>query len=162
MPLIISTPKGVSGAFDVPEQQQSSGSYYQRDLAAHSAGPVLHAPVPRHPRPATTSAILRPEDGEMLASTPSQPLTAAALRHHTSLSRRQSRARRSAAKNILDAKTRGWTGRKKKQQQQQQQGQLGLQQLDGGGGAEGEAGWTDVSLPAGPGTSSGKKKCVVM
>ena len=162
VPLIISTPKGVSGAFDVPEQQQSSGSYYQRDLAAHSAGPVLHAPVPRHPRPATTSAILRPEDGEMLASTPSQPLTAAALRHHTSLSRRQSRARRSAAKNILDAKTRGWTGRKKKQQQQQQQGQLGLQQLDGGGGAEGEAGWTDVSLPAGPGTSSGKKKCVVM
>lgn len=162
-PLIISTPRGVSGAFDAPEQPGSSGSQIHRPMPTP---PVLHAPVPRHPRPTATSAILRPATVDRLDITtvynsegvppgpPSAQLTASALRHHTSLSRRQSRARRSAAKNILDAKTRGWTGRARRNRKQK----------------EDEAGWTDVTWPLGISASRGgdgerprrEKKCVVM
>lgn len=158
LPLIISTPRGVSGVYDGPDQRPPGP--YQRHHFAGTSEPVLHAPVPRHPRPATTSAILRPNgdgdnDATGLSLTPSQPLTASALRHHTSLSRRQSRARRSAAKNILDAKTRGWTGRKKNKEQQRRDGP------DGEGAAAG--GWTDVSLPPGGSIATlSKKRCVVM
>lgn len=138
-PLIISTPKGVTAAFDAPGQPivQVDGSH----------GPVLHAPVPRHPRPQSGSNTLRPtverletiysiaSSGDRHTNEPNQyyhalghpvnapppppasRLNASSLRRYTSLNRRQSRARRSAAKNLKDAKSRGWTGRRKKKQE---------------------------------------------
>ncbi|KAK3906920.1 hypothetical protein C8A05DRAFT_29118, partial [Staphylotrichum tortipilum] len=51
MPLIISTPKGVSGAFDPPERHPSE----------RRAEPLILAPIPRHPRPQTQASILRPQ-----------------------------------------------------------------------------------------------------
>ncbi|RYP43525.1 hypothetical protein DL770_011608 [Monosporascus sp. CRB-9-2] len=163
-PLIISTPKGVSGVFDDPGQSSSH---------INPTAPVLLAPVPRHPRASATSAILRPtadrldtacsNDGAVgrgpgreggisyAASAPPQPLTASSLRHHTSLSRRQSRARRSAAKNISDAKTRGWTGRKKNRKRKDVE-------------TASATGWTDVPWPGGAPVAWQKKekKCAVM
>ncbi|RYP03148.1 hypothetical protein DL764_005355 [Monosporascus ibericus] len=163
-PLIISTPKGVSGAFDGPGQSSSH---------INPTAPVLLAPVPRHPRASATSAILQPtadrldtaysNDGaggrgpgreggiSYAASAPPQPLTASSLRHHTSLSRRQSRARRSAAKNISDAKTRGWTGRKKNRKRKDIE-------------TASATGWTDVSCAGGAPAAWQKKekKCAVM
>ncbi|RYP54185.1 hypothetical protein DL768_000964 [Monosporascus sp. mg162] len=163
-PLIISTPRGVSGAFDGPGQSSSH---------INPTAPVLLAPVPRHPRASATSAILQPtadrletsysNDGAMdrgpgregaisyAASAPPQPLTASSLRHHTSLSRRQSRARRSAAKNISDAKTRGWTGRKRNRNRKDVE-------------TASATGWTDVPCAGGAPAAWQKKekKCAVM
>ncbi len=215
-PLIISTPRGVSGAFDSPGQPGSHGSGYGYGYSYgygygnnygngnndNRTAPVLHAPVPVHPRPSTAaSAILRPPVDRLEAiygggaaiappnalppppphpgtapppppptppETTTSQLTVSALRHHTSLSRRQSRARRSAAKNILDAKMRGWTGRSKRN------AKANPNPNPNGDGTrrrgEDEAGWTDVTWPAGGGapTSGGgggprrEKKCAVM
>ncbi|KAK8088926.1 hypothetical protein PG997_003887 [Apiospora hydei] len=63
----------------------------------------------------------------------SSQLTSSSLRHHTSLSRRPSRARRSAARNVQDAKTRGWAGRRKQKKAEKE--------LD----AASSAAWTDVT-----------------
>ncbi|RYP19148.1 hypothetical protein DL766_008500 [Monosporascus sp. MC13-8B] len=163
-PLIISTPKGVSGAFDDPGQSSSR---------INPTAPVLVAPVPRHPRASATSAILQPtsdrldtaysndgavrrgpsREGGILyaASAPPQPLTASSLRNHTSLSRRQSRARRGAAKNISDAKTRGWRGRKKNRKRKDVE-------------TASATGWTDVTWAGGAPAAGQKKekKCAVM
>ncbi|KAI5920015.1 hypothetical protein F4810DRAFT_703167 [Camillea tinctor] len=161
-PLIISTPTGVSGAYDMPNQSST---------ASNTTEMVLHAPVPRHPRPSAGMAMLRPTverletisrnssvRGEarnhrnilnMLGSSPAQ-LTPSSLRHHTSLTRRQSRARRGAMKNIQDAKVRGWTGRKKNKK---------VKDND----AASVAGWTDITLPPNvPKTPAKDKKCVIM
>ncbi|KAK7752418.1 hypothetical protein SLS62_005571 [Diatrype stigma] len=185
-PLIISTPRGVSGAYDAPKQPSDS-PHTSNSTNNNRTAPILHAPVPRHPGPFSTSAILlRPnvdrldtvysEGGAAAGAAASMPalpppppppgspppLTTSALRHHTSLSRRQSRARRSAAKNILDAKTRGWTGRGKRAAARKQKG-----------GDDEAGGWTDVTWPlrgssgsggggAGGGGPKKEKKCVVM
>lgn len=120
MPLIISTPKGVSGAFDPPE----------RRISGHRAETPILAPVPRHPRPITQSSILRPaperldtifsissSHGESAAArhlaippAPASTSTGGLSRRVPSLNRKPSRAERSAAKNIADAKRKGWTG----------------------------------------------------
>ncbi|KAI8958168.1 hypothetical protein F5Y11DRAFT_362983 [Daldinia sp. FL1419] len=149
-PLIISTPTGVTGAFDAPGQI---------DVGGQQTGPVLHAPVPRHPRPMSGVHLLRPtvERLETISSVangepyllppppPSSQLAPSPLRHHTSLNRRQSRARRGALKNIQDAKLRGWTGRKKNKKKDDADG------------------WMDVTwataIPRGQGKD---KKCVMM
>ncbi|KAK8125244.1 uncharacterized protein PG998_001003 [Apiospora kogelbergensis] len=157
LPLIISTPTGVTGAFDTPDQVGLQGT---------PAEPVLHAPVPRHPQPilgaggpnrpvaerlegvygpttgngnrsSSTTATGHQGPGQPVMVPPpppssSQP-TSSSLRHHTSLSRRPSRARRSAAKNVQDAKTRGWAGRRKRKQAEQE--------VDG----VSSAAWTDVA-----------------
>lgn len=184
-PLIISTPRGLSGAFDAPKQPGDSHHHTNnRSNIDRTTTPILHEPVPRHPGPSTSAILLRPTvdrldtvysvGGAAAGAAMSMPvlppppppgspppLTASALRHHTSLSRRQSRARRSAAKNILDAKTRGWTGRSKRAAARKQKG------------ADDEAGgWTDVTWPlrgasgsGGGGVSGGlkkEKKCAVM
>ncbi|KAI1760381.1 hypothetical protein GGR53DRAFT_526210 [Hypoxylon sp. FL1150] len=143
-PLIISTPIGVSGAFDAPNQL---------DARRQPAEPVLHAPVPRHPRPISGANLLRPmverletisSVGEqVLPGPPSSQLTSASLRHHTSLNRRQSRARRGALKNIRDAKARGWMGKRNKKKKDET--------------------WTDVSWAEAAQRPQPKdKKCVVM
>jgi hypothetical protein len=170
-PLIISTPRGVSGAFDDPDRQASH---------RNSGAPVIHAPVPRHPGSQSSVGNDRPtverletiysiasvgarsvnentitvqnEQGPTLAIPPapsSAQLTTSSLRHHTSLTRRQSRARRSAAKNLQDAKSRGWTGRRKKKK--------------GDGDAMSSA-WTDITWASSvPRVGIGKeKKCLIM
>lgn len=143
-PLIISTPTGVTGAFDDPNQL---------DAHRQPVVPVLHAPVARHPRPMSGANLLRPmvERLETISSVgehvppgpPSSQLTSASLRHHTSLTRRQSRARRGALKNIRDAKARGWMGKRNKKKKDET--------------------WTDVSwAEAAPRPQAKDKKCIVM
>ena len=146
MPLIISTPRGVTGAYDPPVRRSSN----------RRAETPIFAPVPRPGRPSAQS-ILRPvadrsdnpyntAQGSLggnnhynnnnntynyypapASSSAAQPVpmhqnyllppphphaTAAAggSSRVPSLNRKQSRAGRSAAKNIADAKRRGWTG----------------------------------------------------
>ncbi|KAH8675671.1 hypothetical protein BX600DRAFT_453268 [Xylariales sp. PMI_506] len=161
-PLIISTPKGVSGSFDPPSHGRSHSS---------ASEPIIHAPVPRHPRPTPGSGPLRPtaerletiystnngqaRHGQPLTVPPPPPappsqLTSASLRHHTSLSRRQSRARRSAAKNVQDAKKLGWTGRRKKKQKKE---------FDAASNAWTDVTWASTAFRDG---QSKEKKCVIM
>lgn len=170
-PLIISTPKRVSGGYDASGRQAS-----QRDSGEH----VIHAPVPRHPGPQSGGGHSRPTverletiysiasadshnihgQGAMLQNGQGQTvvippaplsaqLTASSLRHHTSLTRHQSRARRSAAKNVQDAKSRGWTGRRKKKKRD----------TDAMSST-----WTDITWASrAPKDGAGKeRKCVIM
>ena len=154
-PLIISTPKGVSGAFDGPGSEQRSET------------PIL-APVPRRPRPNIAfnpqstpdqqlATIFNPSTNQ--EPDPSQPqqqkprglpswLTSppsSSSRSSLGLNRRPSRAERSAAKNIQDARRRGWKPKNKKGKNQN--------------GAE-EPGWTNVQSAARPQKEG--KKCIVM
>ncbi|KAL8381730.1 hypothetical protein RB595_005823 [Gaeumannomyces hyphopodioides] len=203
MPLIISTPGGISGAFDPPGQPTSD----------RAETPIV-APVPRHPRAvAGSSGPNRPtvERLEGIYSSASSSGYAAAgaqgnlqplglgltmgppsglapppppsndgSRAH-SLNRKQSRAERSAAKNMADAKRRGWRRSKSKR--------LTRRGKDNNNANSDEtastAAWTEITAPAsmpsgvsGPGftadaTAAGyqvrpgsrasrDKKCVVM
>ncbi|KAI0417950.1 hypothetical protein F5X98DRAFT_339262 [Xylaria grammica] len=145
-PLIISTPTGVTGAFDVP----------QPGAASYIHAPVLHAPVPRHPRPTPGNPLNQPTverletiTGNGPRAEPAPPSSQLFSRHRTSVNRRPSRARRGALKNLQDARERGWTGRKKKKAKEQEE--------------VAAAGWTDVPLPADePPTRAKQKKCAVM
>jgi hypothetical protein len=58
-----------------------------------------------------------------------------------SISRKQSRAERSAAKNIADAKRRGWNGRQKGSKKGRGKGKKRERELD----AASSAAWTDVT-----------------
>ncbi|KAH7035097.1 uncharacterized protein B0I36DRAFT_240215 [Microdochium trichocladiopsis] len=172
-PLIISTPQGISGAFDTPDSQSSG-----RQRPQEGDTRIIHAPIARHPRPIPGSltrestaerleTIYSPRTMQESGTTGTQPLTASSLRYHTSMTRRESRARRSAARNMQDAKGRGWRsvssvggGKKKKGKSRKN---------NRGGGADDAAsngGWTDVTWASkaprkgGPGGKS--KKCIVM
>ncbi|CAK7225407.1 hypothetical protein SCUCBS95973_005854 [Sporothrix curviconia] len=135
-PLIISTPRGLTGAFDDSPSRSKSGRRRLNDVddADDGPAPVIFAPVPRHPQAQERSAELR-ERLETLSGggTPVAPVqrplilpysgqfpgtpaagTSALAGRQSSLSRRQSRAERSAAKNMLDAKKRGWRRRNSK------------------------------------------------
>ncbi|KAF7545259.1 hypothetical protein G7Z17_g9308 [Cylindrodendrum hubeiense] len=161
-PLIISTPGGVSGAYDSPSRQISG---------RRNETPLL-APIPRHPRP-TPGSINRPtverletiysatssHGGDNFSSElpiPAQQSVPAwlnapavpAARPSPGVNRRPSRAERSAAKNIKDAKKRGWKGKAKKRKKN----------TDGAS----SAGWTDVSTASAKGEKDKDKKCVVM
>ncbi|KAI1202052.1 hypothetical protein F5X97DRAFT_251773 [Nemania serpens] len=156
-PLIISTPTGVAGAFDVP----------QPSTAGHARGPVLHAPVPRHPRPIPGNPLNRPTAERLETLTvngsrpearansemPGTPLPSSQffLRHHTSVHRRPSRARRGALKNLQDARERGWTGRKgKKKKAKESEVATGTSR-------------TDVPFPPDrPPAHTKEKRCTVM
>ncbi|KAI3320020.1 hypothetical protein HD806DRAFT_507441 [Xylariaceae sp. AK1471] len=156
-PLIISTPTGVAGAFDASHA----------NAANEPRGPILHAPVPRHPRPTPGNPLNQPTverletitsvgsraehrtNPEMVSVPPPSLSSQFFLRHHASVHRRPSRARRGALKNLQDARERGWTGRKKKKAKEHE--------------AANAAGWTDVAVPSdGPLTQTKEKKCVVM
>ncbi|KAK3310555.1 uncharacterized protein B0T15DRAFT_41967 [Chaetomium strumarium] len=152
MPLIISTPKGVSGAFDPPDRHPSE---------RRAETPIL-APVPHRPRPQTQASILRPpaqdrldtiyssssappgQQGAVRLSVPPIPSAPGSTstgfsRRIPSLSRKQSRAERSAAKNLADAKRRGWTGRSKSRRKKKKE-----RDFD----AASSAAWTDVTVGA--------------
>ncbi|RSM15651.1 hypothetical protein CEP52_000690 [Fusarium oligoseptatum] len=160
-PLIISTPRGVTGAFDPPSRQISG---------RRSETPLL-APVPRHPRPGNGSgqrptverletiySIASSQGGNHVPTTlpahqaapawlnaPPVPVT----RTSPTVNRRPSRAERSAAKNIKDAKKRGWTGKGKKKKKK-------------AADAASSAGWTDISTGSVDKDKEKEKKCVVM
>ena len=165
-PLIISTPKGVSGAYDSPSRQTSG---------RRNETPLL-APIPRHPRPTPTSAtrptVERLETIYSVASShggnqaPSMPLpgqvppsmlpawlnapAAPPPRASPGVNRRPSRAERSAAKNIQDAKKRGWKAKGKKRKKPTD--------------AASSAGWTDISFSSTTNKDKNEKdkKCIVM
>lgn len=166
-PLIISTPKGVSGAFDPPSRQISG---------RRNETPLL-APIPRHPRP-THNSVTRPTverletiysiaSGQGGNQAPSMPppgqippamvpawLNAPAVpssRTSPGVNRRPSRAERSAAKNIQDAKKRGWKANKNKKSKKSAD-------------AASSAGWTDVSMNSNTNQNDKEKdkKCAVM
>ncbi|KAK4105283.1 hypothetical protein N658DRAFT_503451 [Parathielavia hyrcaniae] len=206
MPLIISTPKGVSGAFDPPDRHPSE---------RRAETPIL-APVPRHPRQQNQAAVLRPTQQDQQQEQQQQrlrpiypnPLTQAQVTNNnntssglllpvpapgcqpgvgagpgsnrllnpspssTSFSRRvpsllgrkQSRAERSAAKNVADAKRRGWTGRRSTGSTRGSKRGAGSSGGGGGGGEKKKKGkgknkerefdvassaaWTDVTVTA--------------
>lgn len=174
-PLIISTPQGISGAFDGPS---SRGSEQQQPAAAGDA--IIHAPVARHPRPVSGAltrgstaerleTIFSPQPAQPPTATGAQPLTASSLRYHTSMTRRESRARRSAAKNMQDAKGRGWrsgssvgAGKEKKKKSRYSR----KKKSGGENDAASNGGWTDVTwaskAPGKGGLGAKSKKCIVM
>ncbi|KAI0460154.1 hypothetical protein F5B21DRAFT_453463 [Xylaria acuta] len=154
-PLIISTPTGVAGAFDVPQTNMAPNA---------PRGPVLHAPVPRHPRPTPGNPLNRPTaerlenitgngprgEPRVNPETLGMPLTPSSqfFFRRTSVHRRPSRARRGALKNLQDARERGWTGRKKKTK---------------GDETVTNASWTDVPRPPnGPPVHTKERKCTIM
>jgi hypothetical protein len=100
---------------------------------------------------------------ETIQSITSQPEPSHYYTQKSALSRQLSRAERSAAKNIKDAKKKGW------RQSMQKEKRLKKEQKYGGDGAS-SAGWTDVSVPKEAGVKKYDKngrektggKCVVM
>ncbi|KAG5946007.1 hypothetical protein E4U59_004793 [Claviceps monticola] len=152
-PLIISTPTGVSGSNDDPPCETS---------VSQTKTP-LFAPIPRRPRGNHSSSGGTAQRLENIYS--SQPLHLPHVRSDTrpmwirtpsnssrrttnGVNRRRSRAERSAAKNIKDARLRGWNIKKKKKRANEEQA-VG----DG-------SGWVDdVLTPSQPKVSS---KCLIM
>lgn len=173
-PLIISTPKGVSGAYDPPDRHAST--------TQRAETPII-APIPRHPRPQPGVGPLQPTVQRLEGiysvappahhnMVPSQPGPSSYLSapststvRQSSLHRKQSRAERSAAKNMADAKRRGW-GRRKSQKKKKKE-----RDFD----AASSAAWTDVTWSSAGGAGYGNygmqqqqppphkdKKCVIM
>jgi len=174
MPLIVSTPQGVSGAFDLPGQ-------HAMDRRAETP---IFAPIPRHGRGTTQAAVLRPmadridtiypvaqhqhypQPGPSDYLVPPNPTVRV-----PSLNRKQSRAGRSAAKNIAEAKKRGWTGGRNgssggsKKGRRRKKDKKKERDFD----AASSAAWTDVTTASARsgvfwegGQNLKDKKCVVM
>lgn len=150
-PLIISTPRGVAGAFDSPEKMTS---------VQRTETPIL-APVPRRPRqeipfnsrqqPIRREPLYSPSaiqaynaENQRARTLPSWLQSPPMSTSRTSLNRKPSRAERSAAKNMLDARRRGWKPKSKKPKKSTT--------------ASSEGEWADIS----PVAASKDKKCVVM
>ncbi|KXX73974.1 hypothetical protein MMYC01_208755 [Madurella mycetomatis] len=153
MPLIISTPRGVTGAFDPPDRRTSG---------RRAETPIL-APVPRHPRPQAQASILQPaperldtstapEQGNFFLGIPPPPPPASTStgggsfsRRVPSLSRRASRAERSAAKNVADAKKRGWSGRTSTSMTMRSKSRRKRKEKERDFDAASSVAWTDVT-----------------
>ncbi|KAF4594576.1 F-box domain protein [Ophiocordyceps camponoti-floridani] len=157
-PLIISTPTGVSGGLNLPGRRRSSRLNSRRILA----------PVPRRPgrqMALTEAAEETSEETADEAEAPEQRRFKATLpvwlmigsgRSAAGVSRRPSRAERSAAKNMLDARRRGWTGeakntkkkkkkkKKNKKKNKQTKKEASTQTETEGSNSE----WTDGSGPS--------------
>ncbi|KAI1436677.1 hypothetical protein GGR50DRAFT_649022 [Xylaria sp. CBS 124048] len=169
-PLIISTLTGITGAFDEPRP----------NIVSNAEAPVLHAPVPRHPRPSPGNPLNQPtaERLETITNNTNNNASARAesrpsrgnnrysiFRHRTSVSRRPSRARRSALKNLQDARGRGWTGHHKKTNSSNSNNNRSCG--DSGGHATGTGtgitrSWTDIPSADSWPTKTRGKLCVVM
>lgn len=169
-PLIISTPRGVTGAFDPqPALTGSSSGHLSNE-------PPLIAPVPRHPRAVPGSrnrpTVERLETIYSIAPERNVPATAPpgrAPRWYQSKSRQpersgsqrsnrsQSRAERSAAKNMEDARKKAWKAKMKKNESSRKKKKAGATEMAS------MAAWTDVSTRSGMAKEKEKeKKCVVM
>ncbi|KAK5990446.1 hypothetical protein PT974_08714 [Cladobotryum mycophilum] len=175
-PLIISTPTGVSGAYDPPG----------RRISRRGDTPIL-APVPRRPRPGTAGTGTRPtverletifsvRTQESKPAPPPEPVkknnrlfaswmrgpSVSPGRSASVVNRRPSRAERSAAKNMQDARKRGWQQRRKSQKRRKNI----KKKADAEAATTNTTGWTDVSMPS-VSKENGKdkdkdKKCVIM
>ncbi|KAK3695356.1 hypothetical protein B0T22DRAFT_103003 [Podospora appendiculata] len=146
MPLIISTPKGVSGAFDPPDWR----------VSGRRAETQILAPIPRHPGANSQAAVLRPtmERLDTIYSVASNGNQHMAGRPHldgilpgapgsysstvrvASLSRKQSRV----VKNLADARRRGWTGRPRTKSTKRKKAKQKKEDTDAASSA-----WTDVA-----------------
>ncbi|KAG6363387.1 hypothetical protein INS49_008486 [Diaporthe citri] len=166
-PLIISTPTGVSGAYDGPARQPSE----------RRTEPTIFAPVPRHPRPSRNPGAPRPTaeqlEGQLNPSFVTSAVPAPGLNSRlSSVNRRSSRAERSAAKNISDAKKKGWRpGRSKSKKDKARKGKKKEPDFD----VMSQSAWTDATWSTagrgrnrrtynfgGAAESEKDKKCVVM
>lgn len=167
-PLIISTPTGVSGAYDGPARQPSE----------RHAEPTIFAPVPRHPRPSRNPGAPRPTaeqlEGQLNPSfLPTSTAPGPGLNSRlSSVNRRSSRAERSAAKNISDAKKKGWRpGRSKSKKEKARKGKKNQPDFD----VMSQSAWTDATWSTagrgrnrrtynfgGAAEEEKDKKCVVM
>lgn len=167
-PLIISTPTGVSGAYDGPARQPSE----------RRTEPTIFAPVPRHPRPSRNPGAPRPTaeqlEGQLnpsflaMSAAPAPGLNS----RLSSVNRRSSRAERSAAKNISDAKKKGWRpGRSKSKKDKARKGKKKDADFD----VMSQSAWTDATWSTagrgrnrrtynfnGAAEAEKDKKCVVM
>lgn len=181
-PLIISTPTGIQGAFDAPNTQLQE---------SHGQNSII-APVPRHPRAGQQqhSGFSRPAgpaqrleniyDGHLSPNphllTPPVAMAPSDLSSRiSSLNRRPSRAERSAAKNIADAKKKGWRPGRSKSQKAKKTTKPRQPEFD----MMSQSAWTDVTASAAGGRPAMRgyhvpnaqmpsakaekdKKCVVM
>lgn len=167
-PLIISTPTGVQGAYDAPSEQQSG----QR------AETAILAPVPRHPRNTQNARILPPAErleniyhghlGPTHLAVPPAATSAASPSRLSSVTRRPSRAERSAARNMAEAKKKGWRPGRSRKKNKAKQSEPDFDIMS-------QSAWTDVTWNAGGDRSRSRahhhldgqrgekdKKCVVM
>lgn len=147
-PLIISTPAGVQGIHDVPSGHPSGGQRGQT---------LILAPVPRHPRPGQSSGILRPAErleniysGHLspptTAALPGEPGSGDNLSSSRTPFRRPSRAERSAARNIADAKKKGWRpGRSKSKKVKKGEGRPGGREQQAEFELRSQGAWADVA-----------------
>lgn len=166
-PLIVSTPAGVQGVFDPPRHQ----------VRTRSAEMKLFAPVPRHPRP-TLAGPIRPTverlegiynrellqqsrrqggddllstlNGNSLTGSAPQDVPVSLSPRRISVNRRQSRATRSAQKNLADAKKKGWSGTKRQKKK--------LKESD----AVSSTAWTDASRNSADRNDERDKRCILM
>lgn len=172
-PLIISTPTGIQGAYDAPTG---------RSQDPRADNPII-APVARHPRAGQHLGIILPTGpaerlenifhGHLSPNFPPPPAVDPSDSSRIfSLNRRPSRAERSAAKNIADAKKKGWRpGRSKSQKGKKAKPRVPDFDMMS------QSAWTDVSASAAGGPSrrmynlpnaqmpakaEKDKKCVVM
>ncbi|KAK3300951.1 uncharacterized protein B0H64DRAFT_314636 [Chaetomium fimeti] len=118
-------------------QQPYQPQQQQQPPPDHRLGPIYNSPPNLAP-------------GSLLAVPPPPGSASTSFsRRVPSLSRKQSRAERSAAKNVADAKKRGWSGRSTRSKSRRGGGR---KNKGGGGGdfddAQSTAGWTDVTVAA--------------
>lgn len=166
-PLIISTPRGITGAFDPQPVPASFSPMHQRDE------PPLIAPVARHPRPVPgtrnrptverleTIYSIAPEQNVPSTAPPGraprwfQPRSRRPERAGSQRSSRsQSRAERSAAKNMEDARKKAWEAKMKKNEKSRKKKQRAGSELA-------STAWTDVTTRS-EGAKDKDKKCAVM
>lgn len=169
-PLIISTPIGVQGAYDV----------FSEAAADQHVETTILAPVPRHARHGQSSGVARPAErleniyhGHLNPELLSPPAAHSELSSRiSSLNRRPSRAERSAAKNIADAKKKGWRPGRSKSKKAKKSSKPREPEFD----MISQSAWTDVTYSAAGGrgrrpyhasdarheTMEKDKKCVVM
>ena len=132
-------PRAAAGAYgspvrDPPPQSPYSSSPGSVPHNRSGLGPAWHSNSSAHSlRPPMTRL-------ETIQSITSQPEPSPYYNQKSTMSRQLSRAERSAAKNIKDAKKKGW------RQSVQKEKRLKKEQKYGGDGAS-SAGWTDVSVP---------------
>jgi hypothetical protein len=159
-PLIISTPSGVSGAFDPPTRQTSN----------RRADIPLLAPVPQRPRPRPGNSV-RPtvERLETIYSggasgSNSQTWGNGTSARQPSLNRRKSRARarRSASRNMKEAKKRGWTAGNSNHANANNNSKMKKKKKKDNQDSSSNGGWTDVSASNNERGKEKDKKCVVM
>ncbi|KAL2212611.1 hypothetical protein CC79DRAFT_1340381 [Sarocladium strictum] len=174
-PLIISTPRGITGAFDPQPMLPFSTSGHMNNE------PPLIAPVPRHPRavPGTrnrptverleTIYSIAPERNVPATAPPASSTAGRSSRWFHSRSRQlersgsqmssrsQSRAERSAAKNMEDARKKAWEAKMKKNDESRKK----KKQKHGLSEMASTTAWTDVTMRS-EGAKDKDKKCVIM